>query len=73
MTPPCPNCGTIYSEGPPDDAGWRTTSIYATTIWDSGDTRRPAFFGVEYVCCKCAHTWRVPMEPAAAGDGGETE
>lgn len=57
-TPPCPNCGTVYYEGPVDDAGWRSVSIASSVIFESA-TDGATFTGHEFYCVKCRHRWRV--------------
>ena len=68
MTPPCPNCGTIYSEGPLDEHGWRPTSIASTVIFAAAPTGQQSFWGQEHYCQKCRHRWRVPYRKGIEDD-----
>lgn len=62
MTPPCPNCGTVYSLGPVDQQGWRKISIASTVIFeDTRDGSKP-FWGEEFFCNKCHHRWKVQRQ-----------
>lgn len=66
MTPPCPNCGVIYSEGPPVN-GWRSVSIASTAIFQANPDGT-AFHGEEYCCQRCHHRWRVPYRRGIEDD-----
>lgn len=63
-TPPCPNCGTVYFEGPVDSGGWRSVSIASTVIFESG-TDGSTFSGHEFYCTRCRHRWRVAVRSIA--------
>lgn len=67
MTPPCPNCGCIYSEGPADNAGWRSVSIASSSIFQSLPDGT-IFHGEEYYCQRCNHRWRVPYRRGIEDD-----
>ena len=50
MTPPCPNCGTVYH--------LTSRATIDTFILDT-PAAQDGFMGVEYRCNKCRHRWRV--------------
>ena len=59
MTPPCPNCGTVYHESRSPE-GRLAPSILSTPLDDvlpGGGT----FRGVAYLCVKCRQRWRVEL------------
>lgn len=62
MTPPCPNCGTIYSEGP-EVNGWCSVSIADSVVFEDKLDGSPAFWGHEYYCTRCNERWRVAIDP----------
>lgn len=82
MTPPCPNCGTVYFEGPVDDAGWRSVSIASSVIFEDKLDGSQPFWGHEFFCQKCQTRWRVPagsphdavdpLEPHPFSDDSDT-
>lgn len=63
MTPPCPNCGTIYHEGR-DVRGRLLVSIVATVLYQEVDGAM--FCGTEYRCTRCYKRWRVPLHSVPA-------
>ena len=60
MTPPCPNCGTIFTAARSPD--WRNQPVSIETFEiDNRAHDRDPFVGVEHRCNKCRHRWRVAM------------
>lgn len=50
VTPPCPNCGTIFTPG--RSPAWHNTPVSIDTF--------DLAHGVEYRCNKCRHRWLSP-------------
>ena len=63
MTPPCPNCGTIYSEGP-EVNGWRTQSISESVIFEDKLDGSPAFWGPRVLLRQMRRAVARPRYPA---------